>query len=208
MEYDYKPAVQSQRRVNPKIHDVIKKEVIKLFDAVMIYPISDSPWVSTIHCLPKKGGYFQIPIDPQDQKKLLSHALMEPSRTDACPLSFVMLQPDQSELTSIVDSEIRKNVPSTTNVNLPPEEDHSPLFAYVVWIFLSFLTYLVVPPNLFSFGNEDTIFDPGIVNYHFPSLLPDVAHRCETFMKFNVYPKLLNEILMEILSSSCSPMEQ
>nr|GEY07966.1 reverse transcriptase domain-containing protein [Tanacetum cinerariifolium] len=53
---DYKPAVQSQRRVNPKIHDVIKKEVIKLLDAGMIYPISDSPWVSPIHCVPKKGG--------------------------------------------------------------------------------------------------------------------------------------------------------
>nr|GEV13636.1 reverse transcriptase domain-containing protein [Tanacetum cinerariifolium] len=47
IEDDYKPAVQSQRMVNPKIHDVIKKEVIKLFDA----------------------GYFQIPIDLQDQEK-------------------------------------------------------------------------------------------------------------------------------------------
>nr|GEU43662.1 hypothetical protein [Tanacetum cinerariifolium] len=56
MEDDYKPAVQSQRRVNPKIHDVIKKEVIKLFDAGMIYHISNSPWVSPIHCVPKKGG--------------------------------------------------------------------------------------------------------------------------------------------------------
>nr|GEU63101.1 reverse transcriptase domain-containing protein [Tanacetum cinerariifolium] len=56
MEEDYKPAVQSQRRVNPKIHDVIKKEVIKLLDARMIYPISDSPRVSPIHCVPKKGG--------------------------------------------------------------------------------------------------------------------------------------------------------
>nr|GEV82507.1 hypothetical protein [Tanacetum cinerariifolium] len=117
-------------------------------------------------------------------------------------------KPDPGELTSIVDSGIRDNVLSATNVNLPPEEDHSPLFAYVVWIFLSFLTYLVVPPNLLSFGNKDTIFDPGISNYHFPSLFPDVSHRCETFMKFNVYPKLLNESLMEILSSTCSPMEQ
>nr|GFB86570.1 reverse transcriptase domain-containing protein [Tanacetum cinerariifolium] len=56
IEDDYKPAVQSQRRVNPKIHDVIKKEVIKLLDAGTIYPISDSPWVSPIHCIPKKGG--------------------------------------------------------------------------------------------------------------------------------------------------------
>nr|GFC35366.1 reverse transcriptase domain-containing protein [Tanacetum cinerariifolium] len=46
MEEDYKPAVQHQRRVNPKIHDVIKKEVEKYLDAGLIYPISDSPWVS------------------------------------------------------------------------------------------------------------------------------------------------------------------
>nr|GEU88716.1 reverse transcriptase domain-containing protein [Tanacetum cinerariifolium] len=43
-------------RVNPKIHEVIKKEVIKLLDAGMIYLISDSPWVSHIHCVPNKGG--------------------------------------------------------------------------------------------------------------------------------------------------------
>nr|GEU75622.1 hypothetical protein [Tanacetum cinerariifolium] len=91
-------------------------------------------------------------------------------------------KPDPCKLTSIVDSEIRENVLSATNVNLPPEEDHSPLFSYVVWIFLFFLTYLVVPLNLLSFGNEDSIFDPGISNYHFPSLLSDVSHRCETFM--------------------------
>nr|GEV12013.1 reverse transcriptase domain-containing protein [Tanacetum cinerariifolium] len=42
--------------MNSKIYDVIKKEVIKLLDAGMIYPISDSPWVSPIHCVPKKGG--------------------------------------------------------------------------------------------------------------------------------------------------------
>nr|GEU80595.1 reverse transcriptase domain-containing protein [Tanacetum cinerariifolium] len=50
------PTLRSQRRVNPKIPNVIKKEVIKLLDAGMIYPISDSPWVSPIHCVPKKGG--------------------------------------------------------------------------------------------------------------------------------------------------------
>nr|GEY26985.1 DNA-directed DNA polymerase [Tanacetum cinerariifolium] len=56
MEEDYEPAVQSQRRVNPKIHEVIKKDVIKLLDAGMIYLISDSLWVSLIHCVLKKGG--------------------------------------------------------------------------------------------------------------------------------------------------------
>nr|GEW82377.1 reverse transcriptase domain-containing protein [Tanacetum cinerariifolium] len=59
MEEDFEPAVQHQRRVNPKIHDVIKNEVLKLFDARLIYPISDSSFY----------GYFQVPIDPKDQKK-------------------------------------------------------------------------------------------------------------------------------------------
>ncbi|GKC05908.1 reverse transcriptase domain-containing protein [Tanacetum coccineum] len=56
MEDDFKPVVQHQRRVNPKIHEVIKKEVIKLFDARLIYLISDSLWVGPVHCVPKKGG--------------------------------------------------------------------------------------------------------------------------------------------------------
>nr|GEV83409.1 reverse transcriptase domain-containing protein [Tanacetum cinerariifolium] len=57
MEEDYKPVVQHQRQVKPKIHDVIKKEVEKLLDAGLIYPISDSPGVSPVHCVPKKGGF-------------------------------------------------------------------------------------------------------------------------------------------------------
>ncbi|GJZ13296.1 reverse transcriptase domain-containing protein [Tanacetum coccineum] len=59
MEEDYEPSVQSQRS-HPKIHDVIKKEVEKLLDAGLIYPISDSPWVSPVHCVPKKGGMTVI----------------------------------------------------------------------------------------------------------------------------------------------------
>nr|GEV46928.1 reverse transcriptase domain-containing protein [Tanacetum cinerariifolium] len=58
MEEDFEPAVQHQRRVNPKIHDVIKQEVIKLLEPGLIYPISDSPWVSPVHCVPKKGGFI------------------------------------------------------------------------------------------------------------------------------------------------------
>nr|GEW70436.1 reverse transcriptase domain-containing protein [Tanacetum cinerariifolium] len=52
--------VQHQRKVNPKIHDVIKKEVLKLLDAGLIYPISDSPWVSRVHCVPKKDGFTVV----------------------------------------------------------------------------------------------------------------------------------------------------
>nr|GEX26728.1 reverse transcriptase domain-containing protein [Tanacetum cinerariifolium] len=60
MEDDFKPAVQHQRRVNPKIHEVIKKEVLKLLAAGLIYPVSDSPWVSLVHCVPKKGGFIVV----------------------------------------------------------------------------------------------------------------------------------------------------
>ncbi|GJY96698.1 hypothetical protein Tco_0513608 [Tanacetum coccineum] len=113
------------------------------------------------------------------------------------------IEPDPGDLTSI-DLGIRKNV-STTNVNVPLEDDQSSLFAYVVWIFLAFLTYPVVPPYLLSTRNEDTIFDPGISMYH--SFMPDVSHRSGTFMKFNVYPNHLNESPMMILSSTCFPMD-
>nr|GEY54063.1 reverse transcriptase domain-containing protein [Tanacetum cinerariifolium] len=66
LEEDYSPKVQRQRRVNPKIHDVIKKEVQKLLDAGLIYLISDSPWVSPIHCVPKKGGMIVIKNDENE----------------------------------------------------------------------------------------------------------------------------------------------
>nr|GEU72602.1 reverse transcriptase domain-containing protein [Tanacetum cinerariifolium] len=60
MEDDFKPAVQHQRRDNPKIHEVIKKDVLKLLYARLIYPILDSPWVSLVHCVPKKGGFTVV----------------------------------------------------------------------------------------------------------------------------------------------------
>nr|GEV40448.1 hypothetical protein [Tanacetum cinerariifolium] len=53
MEDEFEPAVQHQRRVNPNIHDVIKKEVLKLLNARLIYPISDSPWV-----IPEKSHFM------------------------------------------------------------------------------------------------------------------------------------------------------
>nr|GEZ79740.1 hypothetical protein [Tanacetum cinerariifolium] len=66
--------------------------------------------------------------------------------------------PDPGELMSVLNYGIRENL-STTSVNLPIEDDYSPLLAYVVWIFLAYLTYPVIPPYLHPFGNEDTIFD-------------------------------------------------
>nr|GEW62301.1 reverse transcriptase domain-containing protein [Tanacetum cinerariifolium] len=70
---DFKPAVQHQRIVNPKIHNVIKNEVLKLLDAGLIYPISDSPWVSLIHCIPKKGGFTVV---ENEENELISTCLV------------------------------------------------------------------------------------------------------------------------------------
>nr|GEX14768.1 hypothetical protein [Tanacetum cinerariifolium] len=54
-------------------------------------------------------------------------------------------------------------------------------FSYEVRIFLPFFTYLVTSPVLLSFGNEDTIFDPGITINHFYSLKPGSSHQHGAF---------------------------
>ncbi|GJT20478.1 reverse transcriptase domain-containing protein [Tanacetum coccineum] len=99
MEDDFKPAVQHQRRVNPKIHEVIKKEVVKLLDAGLIYPISDSPWVSPVHCVPKKGG--MTVVTNEDNELILTRLvtgwrvcidyrkLNDATRKDHFPLPFM-----------------------------------------------------------------------------------------------------------------------
>ncbi|KAL5562744.1 hypothetical protein UlMin_032491 [Ulmus minor] len=102
MEETYKPLVQPQRRLNPSMQEVVKKEVVKLMDAGIIYPISDSSWVSPVQVVPKKGGmtvvkndkneliptrtvtdgysgYNQIPLAPEDQEKT----------TFTCPYVFM-----------------------------------------------------------------------------------------------------------------------
>nr|GEU95594.1 reverse transcriptase domain-containing protein [Tanacetum cinerariifolium] len=99
MKDDFEPAVQHQRRVNPKIHDVIKQEVLKLLDAGLIYPISDSPWVSPVHYVPKKGGFTVV--ENEDNELILTRLvtgwrvcidyrkLNEATRKDHFPLPFM-----------------------------------------------------------------------------------------------------------------------
>nr|GFC13483.1 hypothetical protein [Tanacetum cinerariifolium] len=108
------------------------------------------------------------------------------------------------ELMSVLNSGIHENL-STTLVNLPIEDDHSPLLAYVVWIFVAYLTYPVIPPYLYPFGNEDTIFYPGITINSVHSLKPGSSHRHGAFKKFNTHRGHLNEWPM-IINGKNTPL--
>ena len=56
LEEDSHPSREAQRRLNPKVGDPIKDEIIEWLNAGIIYPISDSPWVRLVHVVPKKAG--------------------------------------------------------------------------------------------------------------------------------------------------------
>nr|GEZ33815.1 hypothetical protein [Tanacetum cinerariifolium] len=94
------------------------------------------------------------------------------------------------------------------NLPDPVEDDYSPLLAYVLWIFLAYLTYPVIPPRLYLFRNEDTIFDPGITINRSYSFKTGLSHRCGTFKKFNTHRSHLNESPTEMLFSTLFPMDQ
>ncbi|GJX94748.1 hypothetical protein Tco_0349334 [Tanacetum coccineum] len=109
MEDDYKPVIQPQRRLNPKVQDVVKNEIVKLLDFGLIYPIS------TVHGLalfmlcqngrvdcsfeydnnefnPSRHRFFQIPIALEDQENTTFFLiLMGLSLIDGMPFGYVML---------------------------------------------------------------------------------------------------------------------
>ena len=63
LEENARPTVEHQKRLNPVIKEVVRKEVLKWLNAGFIYAISDSPWVSPVHVVPKKGGFTVIRND-------------------------------------------------------------------------------------------------------------------------------------------------
>ena len=61
LEENTKPVVEGMRRLKESMKPVVKKEILKLLNTGMIYPIADSEWVSPVHCVPKKGGLTVVP---------------------------------------------------------------------------------------------------------------------------------------------------
>ncbi|KAK8957227.1 hypothetical protein KSP39_PZI000978 [Platanthera zijinensis] len=97
-EHSHK-TIQPQRRLNPNMKEVVKAEVIKLLDAGIIYPISDSSWVSPVQVVPKKGG---LTVVPNDKNELIPtrtvtgwrvcidyRKLNDATRKDHFPLPFI-----------------------------------------------------------------------------------------------------------------------
>jgi len=99
LEANYKPVRQPQRSLNPIMKEEVRKEVLKLLEAGLIYPISDSSWVSPVQVVPKKGGMI---VTRNDQNELIPtrtvtgwrmcidyRKLNEALRKDHYPLPFM-----------------------------------------------------------------------------------------------------------------------
>ena len=99
MEDDYKPIRQPQRRLNPTMKEEVRKEVLKLLEAGLIYPISDSGGVSQVQVVPKKGGMTVVKNEKNDliptrtitgwRMCIDYRKLNEATRKDHFPLPFM-----------------------------------------------------------------------------------------------------------------------
>lgn len=68
LEENAKTSREMQRRLNPTLKEVVKKEVLKLLEVGIIYPISDNKWVSSVQVVPKKSG---LAIVKNEQNELI-----------------------------------------------------------------------------------------------------------------------------------------
>ena len=99
LEKGAKPLRQQQRRLNPTMNEVVQKEVLKLWQAGVIYPISDSLWMSPVQVVPKKGGVTVVPNEKNELiptrrvivwRMCIDHRkLNEATRKDHFPLPFM-----------------------------------------------------------------------------------------------------------------------
>ncbi|GJW68498.1 putative nucleotidyltransferase, ribonuclease H [Tanacetum coccineum] len=99
IEESFKPVIQPQRCLNLKVQDVVKNKIVRLLDSGLIYLISDSPWVSPIHVVLKKGGMIVVLND--NNELILSRTvtgwrvcidyrkLNDATRKDHFPLPFI-----------------------------------------------------------------------------------------------------------------------
>ena len=63
---DHKPSIEHQRRLNPPMQEVVKKKIINLLDARVMYPITDSSSVCLVWCVPEKGVMTMVPNEKKE----------------------------------------------------------------------------------------------------------------------------------------------
>jgi hypothetical protein len=99
MEQDHKPVREHQRWLNNAMREVVRKEVLKVLKARVIYPISDTEWVSPVQVVLKKGGMTIIRNEKNElipQRTVTSwrmcidyRKLNKATRKDYFPLLFI-----------------------------------------------------------------------------------------------------------------------
>ena len=70
LEEDSRLFREPQRQLNPKVWDAVKDEILKWLNAGIIYPISNSPWVSPVHVVPKKAGITVMTNDKGEELQM------------------------------------------------------------------------------------------------------------------------------------------
>ncbi|CAA7016379.1 unnamed protein product [Microthlaspi erraticum] len=91
LDNESKGSIEHQRRLNPNLKEVVKKEILKLLDAGVIYPISDSTWVSPVHCVPKKGGITVVKNEKDEMiptRTITGHRMCIDYRKVKAPATF------------------------------------------------------------------------------------------------------------------------
>ncbi|KAK1686377.1 hypothetical protein QYE76_047225 [Lolium multiflorum] len=166
MEDDAKPVVEHQRRLIPKMKDVVRNEVLKLLEAGIIYPIADSRWVSPVHCVPKKGGITVVPNDNDEliPQRVVVGYLME--KKDAKPRLI---------RSCIVDSKVTIHTDHAAIRYLMEKKDAKPKLIRWVLLLQEFDLHIVdrkgadnpVADNLSRL--ENIAYDPVPVNDSFPN---------------------------------------
>ncbi|KAK1683651.1 hypothetical protein QYE76_044499, partial [Lolium multiflorum] len=112
MEDDAKPVVEHQRRLIPKMKEVVRNEVLKLLEAGIIYPIADSRWVSPVHCVPKKGGMTVVPNDNDElipQRVVVGYRMcidFQKVNKDPATYEEAMMSPDSNKWQEAMKSEM------------------------------------------------------------------------------------------------------
>ena len=79
--------------------EVVRKDILKLLEAGIIYPVADSEWVSLVHCVPKKGGITVVPNDKDEltPQRIITgyrmvidfHKLNKATKKDHYPFPFI-----------------------------------------------------------------------------------------------------------------------